>query len=302
MKTRLTLAVACVASLSACTSFEPLRPDLAARSVPSRLDEIAYINSLREAFVFTERGDTGCYNGEGLNHFRGTLEQGYPDHTKEQESDPNGRCVNFRDLAADERDAAITEYLHAGFGLTDLYCQRYFVIAAESDKKRQFERNSGATVDALMNAVLGLASAGETALGVANATFEAYDSTYQNIQDAFMVSPDLANVRKLVHAAQLDFKERALADKPGSYQQARSEIERYAGICSYTGMKQLVNDSVTSQTADLLDAADQSNETSDADTSGGNTAAGEQAAEPPADASTQAPITTAVPSARVPRS
>ena len=242
--------------LSACTSFEPLRPDIAARSTPSRLDEIAYINSLREAFDFSSTNDSGCYDGAQLRHFRPTLEQGYPDHTREQEEGPAGRCAKYKTLEDANRNGAITRYLEAGFGLTDLYCQRYFVIAAESAQKRRFQRNTGSTVDALVNAVLGVAKAGETALTVANAGFEAYDSTYQNIEDAFMVSPEIENVRKLVHAAQLDYRTQSSAQIPGSYQAARSVIERYAGLCSYTGMKQLVNDSVSAETKALLKAAE----------------------------------------------
>nr|WP_166175220.1 hypothetical protein [Altererythrobacter segetis] len=173
------------------------------------------------------------------------------------------------------RGPAVTKYLEAGFGLTDLYCQRFFVIAAQSDRKRQFERNSGSTVDALMNAVLGLSGAGQTALGLSNAAFEAYDSTYQNIQDAFLVSPDIANVRKLVQAAQLDFKTRTLKAMPTSYEDGRSTIERYAGICSYTGMKQLVNDSVTSQTQELTNSANPpSSAPKDATNNGGGKSGG----------------------------
>ncbi|MBU1606247.1 MAG: hypothetical protein KKD08_05495 [Alphaproteobacteria bacterium] len=213
---------------------------------------------MRKAFEpqLPEAGVADCYDGNELQHFRGTLQQGFQEHTEEQESLPTAQCVKFRELDDGERDQAISEYLDSGFGLTDLYCQRYFVIAAESDKKRQFQRNSGSTVDALMNAVLGLSSAGQTAIGIANASFEAYDSTYQNIQDAFMVAPELSNVRKLVHAAQGDYKERVKNDLPTSYQHARSIIERYAGMCSYTGMKQLVNDSVASETTLLLAAAE----------------------------------------------
>ena len=230
-------------SIAGCSTYEPLRPDLAARSVPSRLDETAYINALREAFVFVQDG--ACYDGEELSAFRPSLEQGRPDHTEAQERGPQGQCAKFKATASSQE---IERYLDAGYGLTDLYCQRYFVIAIESDRKRQFQRNSGATADALVNAVLGFAGASARAVSISNAGFEAYDSTYQNIEDAFMVSPDLALTRKLVHAAQADFRAEVAKKMPESYLEARNFIERYPGTCSYTGMKQLVNDSVASTT------------------------------------------------------
>ena len=249
-------------ALSACASVEPLRPDMASRVLPSRLDEIAYINSLREAFVITPVSDGRCYDGANLRYFRARFGQGYPEHTAEQETLPSltAACVQYRDIAGmavAQRRPIVRRYLEAGFGLTDLYCQRYFIVAAESAQRRRFQRNSGATVDTLVNAVLGVANAGETALAVANAGFEGYDSTFQNIEDAFMVAPDLANVRDLVHAAQQEFRKEAFKNEnlPDTFEGSRSVLERYAGLCSYSGMRQLVNDSVTTATRTLNDQA-----------------------------------------------
>ena len=71
-----------------------------------------------------------------------------------------------------------------------------------------------------------------------------------------MVAPELANVEKLVNSAQQDYRTRAFAALPTSYEGARSVIGGYAKHCSYTGMKQLVNDSVTKQTKELADNQD----------------------------------------------
>lgn len=250
------LVVGGAISTVACTSIEPLRPDMASRVLPSRLDEIAYINSLREAFEFTRPTADGCYRGEILRYFRAQLGQGYPDHDAEQEGRAAGLvglCVRYRDVPEASHKQQLTRYLEAGFGLTDLYCQRFFIVASESSQKRRFQRNSFSAVDTLVNAVLGVGGAGETALAIANAGFQAADATYQNIEDAFLVAPDLANVRDLVHAAQQDYRTRAFQSTalPRSYESARAVIERYAGLCSYTGMRQLVNDSVTSETRTL---------------------------------------------------
>jgi len=219
-----------------------------ARTPPSRLEEIAYINTLREAF---ERGSVDpCYRGDPT-YFRGELSQGYPTHTPAQEGVGETHCLTFRASATQEH---IRRYLEAGFGLSDIYCQRFFIVASQSALRRRFERNVGTTVDSLVGTVLSLANAGETAIGIVNAGFGAVDSTFQNMDESFLVAPDLENVRALGHAAQDDYRRVTFEERmPESFPSARSAIERYAGICSFTGMRRLVNISVADQARQLDD-------------------------------------------------
>lgn len=263
---RLILTLMAATSLSACTSVERLRPDVEARTPPSRLEEIAYINVLREAFDDASSRSAmrslrpECYGGDNT-YFRGELSQGYREHTREQEGLPpeqDGRrrsqCVTYRD----GDPAAILRYVQAGFGLSDLYCQRFFIVASQAALRRRFARNVGTATDSLVGTVLSLATAGETAIGIINAGFGAIDSTFQNMDDSFMVAPDLENVRALVHASQDAYRTETLGKNlPQSYAAARAVIERYAGICSYTGMRRLVNVSVSDQSGRLQARTDQ---------------------------------------------
>jgi hypothetical protein len=251
MKIRNLLVVA-AALLGGCQSVEPLRPDISARPVPSRLDEIAYINVLREAYVQAE--GPLCYNGSKLKPFKDKFAEGLPRYDEEQETSAGGQCITYRDQPSEED---LHRYLDAGFGLTDLYCQRFFTIAANSAQNRRFQRNAGNTLDALMGTVLTAAKAGTTALGIVNGGFEAVDATYQNIDSSFLVAPEMETVRKLVHAAQADYRARARNDAnfPKRYPAARAVLERYAGLCTFTGMRQLVTDSVKGQTSELTAAA-----------------------------------------------
>jgi hypothetical protein len=147
----------------------------------------------------------------------------------------------------------IRRYLEAGFGLSDIYCQRFFIVASQAKLKRRFQRNVGTSVDALVGTILSLANSGETAIGIVNAGFGAVDSTFQNMDDSFLIAPDLENVRSLVHASQDDYRQSTLEGEnmPTSYPAARATIERYAGICSFTSMQRLVNVSVAEQTHQL---------------------------------------------------
>jgi hypothetical protein len=229
-----------------------LRPDISARPVPSRLDEIAYINVLREAYVPTTGGL--CYDGSKLKPFKDKFAEGLPRYDGDQETAGGGQCITYRDQPSEED---LHRYLDAGFGLTDLYCQRFFTIVANSAQNRRFQRNAGNTLDALMGTVLTAAKAGTTALGIVNGGFEAVDATYQNIDASFLVAPEMDTVRKLVHAAQADYRVRARDEVnfPKRYPAARAVLERYAGLCTFTGMRQLVTDSVKGQTSQLTAAA-----------------------------------------------
>jgi len=257
------LSAAAAASLCACTTPERLRPDVEPWQPPSRLDEIAYINVLREAFVYPAPSAANrCHDGAGTGYFRPSLSQGLPEHGEAEESAGHapapaansnagdGVCTTY---GADPGPARIRRYLDAGFGLSDLYCQRYFVIATQSRLRRRFARNAFTSVDSLVGTILSLATAGETAIGIVNAGFGAVDSTFQNMDDSFLVAADLENVRSLVQSAQDRYRADATvaANLPTNYPAARSMIERYAGICSFTGMRRLVNISVTAQTQQL---------------------------------------------------
>ena len=254
------ILLAALLSASACTSFEPLRPDMEARPLPSRADEIAYINELRKAYTLDDASRIPCYAGVKLRSFRPKYVQGYPDYDSEQDvAAYAGKCLRF---AKDPGDAAITSYLESGFGLTDLYCQRFFTVATEERQTRQLQRGLFKTGDTLTNAVMAALSASANAIAISSAGFSAIDSGYGNVDDAFVIAPSRDDVRKLVLSAQQKFRadvfkkdDKGQLALPKSYASARATIERYAGICSFDGMRQQVADAVATKTTDQNDAA-----------------------------------------------
>lgn len=145
-------------------------------------------------------------------------------------------------------------YLGAGFGLSDIYCTRFFVKTDEAYRRRRFGRTLTNDVGTIMTTVLGLANAGEKVVtGLAGAVGFA-DSAWRNYDDSFVVSPDLSNIQSLVFAAQDNFRARSLAKDavlPGDYGTAQSIIQRYANICSFLGMKTLLDQSAAKQKNDL---------------------------------------------------
>jgi hypothetical protein len=258
---KLSLSIALATCSSGCATVEGLRPDIAAKPVPSRLDEIAYINELRSVFIT----DTGkfCFDGEGLKPFISKSSEGTgrsntsEDRLKgDKEGKGANQCIRYKVVATGAAGKAeVRKYMAAGFGLTDMYCQRFFTVSAGSEQNRKFARNFSGGVDSMMNAILSVTGAGEIPLGIANAGFEAIDNTFESYDSAYLVAPDMANVRKLVFAAQDEYRKAALditrTDFPTDYQSARSVIERYAGHCSFTGMRELINQSIKDKTDDI---------------------------------------------------
>lgn len=246
--------------LTACASVEAVRPDIAAKPLPSRPDEIALINELRMAYeVVDPRSQFGevCFDGAGLRAFKSKSGQGYQD-APDPENERNG-CIRFRSVNAQTGDGDLVRYMSAGFTLTDIYCQRFFAVAAASERNRNFGRTMANGVDTLVGSILTLSGAGRTSIGISNAAFGLIDDGIEAYDTAYLVGPDLAEVRRLVAAAQAQYRMNSLDTEsevfPSTYAGARAVIERYAGLCSYTGMKELVDTSVKDKTDELNEDA-----------------------------------------------
>jgi|GEM_PF-2397426 len=254
--------------LGGCTSFEGVRPDIAAKPVPSRFDEIAQVNALRSAFEFVpakepggsgQRPTLGCYQGTELKAFRAKSAEGYDRRVPEEfDRATEALCVYYRALPEDEvtRNEVLFDYVSAGFSLTDIYCARFFTVVTASAQNRAFGKSVFGGVDTLVSSVLTLSNVGKTAIGIANSGFGLIDTTFDAYDSAYLVAPDMANVRKLVLAAQNEYRADVLEgdkDFPKTYSTARSIIERYAGLCTFPGMRQLVNDSIAEKTNDIQD-------------------------------------------------
>jgi hypothetical protein len=277
MKKCIFVLLSTLVGLSGCTSVEGLRPDIAARPVPSGLDEVAYINVLRSAFVVQNATNTIfgspdqalCFKGDGLKPFRSKSAQGYAATKNLEDKLPQDTCITYKQVPDNQAGKAeLRNYLTAGFGLTDIYCQRFFTVANASEQNRKFGRSFASGVDVLVSSILTLSGAGEVPVGIANAGFGLVDKTFEGYDAAYLVAPDMSNVRKLVLAAQDQYRKQALDMSlpafPTGFASSRSVIERYAGICTYSGMRELINKSLKDKTDEInagqvKDAANESN-------------------------------------------
>lgn len=141
-------------------------------------------------------------------------------------------------------------YLGAGFALSDIYCANFFSKTDEAYRRRRFGRTLTNDVGTAVSTVLGLAKAGENIVTGVAAAVGLADSAWRNYDDSFVVSTELSNVQSLVFAAQDNFRAYTLsatAKLPGDYGTAQSVILRYANICSFLGMKALLDQSAGDQ-------------------------------------------------------
>lgn len=219
-----------------------------------------------------------CFDGEGLERFKSKLgdgldiSDGNEEFLKGQSRNGNGNeaaCITYKAYQRpDFSEGAINSaenqksllqmqtYLAAGFGLTDLYCNRFFTTASAGTQNRQFSQDLNTGVDTLVGAVLGLSGAGSTALGITNSAFGLLGDGIQAFDAAYLVAPDLGAVRELIEASQAEYRKPFFVGTPEqmdeyfprSYPAARAIIERYASQCSFTGMRQLITKSVGDKT------------------------------------------------------
>jgi hypothetical protein len=232
------------------------------------------------AILLASAAISGCTSAK-LNNALGTPKNptpifAFPDKKKLNPSDQTAVIMplyevllnsstqdKLKEIDVDESE--IRPYLTAGFALSDIYCARFFVKTDESYRRRKFGRALSNDVGTLMSTVLGLANAGENVVTGVAAGFGLFDSTWRNYDDSFVISPQLANVRSLVIAAQDNFRTRTLGPDvtlPSTFGAAQSVLLRYADLCSFLGMQAILEQAAAKQRTELNDDTDRRNKPS----------------------------------------
>ncbi len=143
----------------------------------------------------------------------------------------------------------IISFTNAGMTLSDLYCDRFFREANLSSRKRRFTRGLSNDVGGAIATALGLARVASGVVGGVAGGFAFADSSFRNYDESFMVDADLSKMRRMVLSAQDNMKLGIRKDPPETIFGAESKVIRYAGLCSFLGMKDLLNESVAEKTA-----------------------------------------------------
>lgn len=206
-----------------------LRTDLSARQTSIGLEEQALINNLRIAYdpcVASAASSETC------------------PRLRTPSTDAASRAQHVLDVGV---------FLDAGYTLSDYYCDIFLRQTNRGARHRRHGRSLTNDTGGAIAAVLGLARAGSGVVGGVAAGFSFADSQFRNYDDSFLVTADLAKMRTLVLAAQDNMKLAVEKDPPTNFFRAESVILRYAGLCSFLGMQDLLNASVDAKTATIQD-------------------------------------------------
>lgn len=150
-------------------------------------------------------------------------------------------------------DQHVEAFLNAGLTLSESFCDDFFRNANQSARKRQYARGAFNDVGGGIQAILGLAKVTTGVVSGIGAGVSLIDSTFRNYDSSFMVDADLAKLRRLVLAAQDSMRLSMERDKTSTIYSAERRIIRYAGLCTFLGMKGLLDDSLAAKTKAIED-------------------------------------------------
>ena len=155
-------------------------------------------------------------------------------------------------LAASDTGATsqqILEYLDTGVTVVDLYCHEFFKQVSVSQAHRQFLRAETNQTGGLISAIMGLTDAGSAATGGVGSLFSFLDSSIESYDAAYLVSPDLPTVQKLVSQTQGQLAAALTASTSAyTYPQAERALAMYANNCTFNGIRSLMNSSLATTT------------------------------------------------------
>lgn len=157
----------------------------------------------------------------------------------------DANCVVFR---RDPTPLEVQQHVDAGIALTNLYCDIFFRRLAKHATERRFIRGGVNDVGAAVSAVLGLTHVPSAVTGGVGAGFGLADSSFRNYDESFVVSADLATLQGKVISEQKNYRDRLKTQLPTTYPDANNAILGYANLCSYTGMKGMIDRALTQTT------------------------------------------------------
>ena len=244
------------------------KPYLSADSPLTGMEEAALLTIIGSALTSVERADAipcftfGHKGGDRSRYGGGRTER----RTRTADgAELSNTCVAFATPSVSEKPVGgaadgksqlpvptVDQYVRAGLSLADHYCSVYFRSTSHDARYRNFSRNIFNDVGTLVTALFGFGTGdGQLTGGLAALTGFA-DKTSRNYDDSFLVSADLPALRSLVDAERLQRRSDIAAlmalpqsERPADFADATRIIRGYGEICSFLGMKELINRELT---------------------------------------------------------
>lgn len=145
-----------------------------------------------------------------------------------------------------------TTYLEAGVTVSDLYCRRFFEVLGEQRADNEAARGAFNIADGVTAAALGLAEASADAVAGVSVGFSAIEALFENLDAAYLVSPEIDQVEALVFASRETLYNSIVAGGGAtSYYDAERKLSAYHQLCTFNGVTRLVNEAVANGQPEL---------------------------------------------------
>jgi hypothetical protein len=231
-----------------------MRPTMEADPAEVGVEGLIFINELARAYeTGTKDSLPFCdkvqpsYQESGKHSYR-RYDTRKSDGSVDTRTEQRFGCLVFKKIGNDPAGKELVlNHLRAGFALSDLYCKNFFRRVATNTQKRGFARNNVNDVGTAVAAILGLAKSSSGVAGGIGAGFGLADNVFRTYDQQFLISPDFAYVQKRVLTEQANFALSKYKEPPTNYFDASIAISDHANLCSYVGMKRLINDSLSTQ-------------------------------------------------------
>lgn len=141
----------------------------------------------------------------------------------------------------------VVNYVNEGIGLVNSYCRRWFQEIDDAQRLLTLQDKNVNVISALGTALLGIGKANAnviTGYGAANVAYTGYSD---NINTTFLVAPSTTRVKEHIEVlmnAEADKLLKDANDKQINFKQAYTRLERYAGFCTHSQARQIVNNAL----------------------------------------------------------
>lgn len=231
-------ALTCAALLCACASTNSSSP------------AVSLFNNPKSTFTPGSRDDQLAVDNEvkALNPYAGyqkaLLAAGK--YYKEDHKDPDGS----------ESNKLNQNLLREGMSMIEYRCGVYFDELGKAIQSLSFQRKETSLIGGLVQGSMGLANQSSKAIANTGAIFGFATSSMDAYQEAFLYTPDIDYIRRLIlnalqnNAAQIS---ETINDNPLTYGGAISYLKQYESNCQPASIRALVNQAVSQAVEEKTD-------------------------------------------------
>ena len=160
-----------------------------------------------------------------------------------------------------EDSTTIKKYVGAGVTYSQLLCKDYFDKLTLTKAHRDFAKSETNLTAGLASSLMGLAKASSASVAATGALFSFSEASFDAYNEAFIVSPELSNIERLVKEKQkeeeviiykkVNATSGSWPDRLETLDQAERALGDYIFHCTVNGMKILLNESIQKKTEEI---------------------------------------------------